>query len=58
MKGKLWTYTNPNNTKAQLDFILIKKKLINSALNYETFFYSEGISSDHRIVTVKIFVRG
>ena len=31
-KGKLWTYTFPNNSKVQLDYIFINKKCINSAL--------------------------
>ena len=34
-KGKLWTYTYPNNAKAQIDYILINKKWINSSLNCE-----------------------
>ena len=32
-KGKLWIYTNPNITKAQLDFIFIENKCVNNALN-------------------------
>ena len=32
-KGKLWTYTCANNTKAQIDDIFINKKWNNSALN-------------------------
>ena len=39
--GKLWTFTYPNGSKAQLDHILINKKWKNSALNceaYNTFF--------------------
>ena len=35
--GKLWTYTYPNNTKAQIDYVFINKKLNNSALNCEIY---------------------
>ena len=47
MKRKLWTYTYANNAKAQIDYILINKKEINSALNCEAYFSFEGVSSDH-----------
>ena len=50
-KGKLWTSTYAKKAKAQIDYILIKKKWNNSALN------CEGVSSDHRIATAKIRLR-
>ena len=53
-KGKLWTYTYANNTKAQIDYVFINKKWKNSAINYEAYSSFEGVSSDHRIVTAKI----
>ena len=53
-EGKLWTYTYANNTKAQIDYVLINKKWKNSALNCEAYSSFEGVSTDHRIVTVKI----
>ena len=53
-EGKLWTYTYPNNTKAQIDYVLINKKWKNSALNCEAYSLFEGVSTDHRIVTAKI----
>ena len=53
-KGKLWTCTYANNTKAQRDYILLNKKWINGALNCEAYSSFEGVSSDHRIVTAKI----
>ena len=52
--GKLWTYTYANNTKAQIDYVLINKKWKNSALNCEAYSSFEGVSTDHRIVTAKI----
>ena len=53
-EGKLWTYTYANNNKAQIDYVLINKKWKNSAMNCEGYSSSEGVSSDHRIVTAKI----
>ena len=47
-EGKLWTYMYANNTKAQIDYVLINKKWKNSAMN------CKGVSTDHRIVTAKI----
>ena len=53
-EGKLWTYTYANNTKAQIDYVLINKKWKNSAMNCEAYSAFEGVSTDHRIVTAKI----
>ena len=53
-KGKLWTYTYANNTKAQIDYVLINEKWKNSAMNCEAYSSFEGVSTDHRIVTAKI----
>ena len=55
-EGKLWTYTYANNTKAQIDYIFINKKWNNSAMNCEAYSSFEGESSDHRIVTAKIWL--
>ena len=53
-EGKLWTYTYANNTKAQIDYVLINKKWKNSPMNCEAYSSFEGVSTDHRIVTAKI----
>ena len=53
-EGKLWTYTYANNTKAQIDYVLINKKWKNSAMNCEAYSSFEGVSTNHRIVTAKI----
>ena len=37
IKEKLWTYTYPKNPKAQLDYILMNKEWINTALNSEAY---------------------
>ena len=55
-KGKLWTYTYANNTKAQIDYIFINKKWNNSALNCKAYSSSEGVSSNHQIVMAKIWL--
>ena len=52
-EGKLWTYTYANNTKAQIDYVFIKK-WENSAVNCEAYSSFEGVYTDHRIVTAKI----
>ena len=51
-EGKLGTYTDPNNAKAYLDYILIR--CMNSNFNCAVYSSFEGLSSDHRIVTSKI----
>ena len=55
-EGKLWTYTYANNTKARIDYVLINKKWENSAINCEAYSSFEGVSTDHRIVTAKIWL--
>ena len=55
-KEKLWTYTYENNTKAQIDYVFINKKCNNSAVNSQAYSSFEGVSSDHRIVTAKIWL--
>ena len=55
-KGKLWTYTYANNTKAQIDYVFINKKWNNSTLNCEAYTSFEGVSSDHQIVMAKIWL--
>ena len=44
----------PNSSKAQRDYIFITKKWINCAMNQEAYSSFEGISSDHRIILVRI----
>ena len=42
---KLWTYTNANNTKTQIDYIFINKKWNNSALKCKAYFSFKGVYS-------------
>ena len=53
-EGKLWTYTYANNNKAHIDYVFINREWKNSAMNCEAYSSFEGVSSDHRIVTVKL----
>ena len=55
-KGELWTYNYANNTKAQIEYILINKKWNNIILNCEAYFSFESVSSNHQIVTAKIIL--
>ena len=55
-EGKLWTYTYANNNKAQINYVFINKKGKNSAMNCEAYSSFEGVSSDHQIVTAKIWL--
>ena len=57
MEGKLWTYTYTNNSKTEIDYVFIKRKWNNSAVNCEAYSSFEGVSTDHRIVTAKIRLR-
>ena len=52
--GKLWTNTYANKSKAQIDYLFMNRKWKNSAMNSEAYSTFEGVSSDHRIVTIKI----
>ena len=52
-EGKLLIYTYANNSKAQIDYVLINKKWKNSAMNCEVYSSFKSVSSDHRIVMVK-----
>ena len=53
-KGKLWTKTYPNNAKTKIDYILMYKKWINSALDCKVYSSFEGVSSGLRIVIARI----
>ena len=48
-KGKLWTYTFANYTKAQIDYVFMNKKWNNSALNRKVYSSFVGVSSDHQL---------
>ena len=53
-RNKQWTHIYPNGVKAQLDYIFINKKWINSAMNCQPYNSFRSVYSDHRIVTSDI----
>ena len=53
--GKLWTCQYPNGSRAQLDYIIVRRKWVNSvtdAQSYKTTF--DTITSDHKAITATI----
>ena len=52
--NKLWSFQYPGGAKAQLDYILIRKKWINSVKNSRAYSSFDSVMSDHRIVSAKI----
>ena len=59
-KRKLWTLKYPNKAKAQLDYILIRRKWINSVRDCQPFSTTfNSICSDYRPIslTIKLSLR-
>ena len=58
-KGQLWTFEYPFGLRAQLDYILFRKKWKNSVKNTRSYSSFSSVGSDHRIVssTVKLSLR-
>ena len=52
-KNRLWNHRRPNGQRVQLDYILVRKKWINSIKNSRAYCSFEGIQSDHRIVSCR-----
>ena len=48
---KMWTYEDPKRSKHQIDYILWRKKWINSVKNCQAYNTMSAVGSDHRIVT-------
>ncbi|KAL5270988.1 hypothetical protein ACHWQZ_G001587 [Mnemiopsis leidyi] len=49
--SKLWTYEDPKKQRHQIDFILWRKKWINSVKNCQAYNSMQTVGSDHRIVS-------
>ena len=58
-KQQLWTFEYPSGNRAQLDYILFRKKWRNSIKNSRSYSSFSSIGSDHRIVssTIKLSLR-
>ena len=52
--GKLWTFIGPGGHKAQIDYIIVRRKWRNSVLNCEAYSSFASVGSDHRVVSAKI----
>ena len=52
--NRLWTFQYPNGSKAQLDYILIRKKWVNSVQSSRVYSSFNSVLSDHRIVSARI----
>ena len=52
--NRLWTFQYPGGSKAQLDYILVRKKWINSVQSSRVYSSFNSVFSDHRIVSAKI----
>jgi len=58
-KGQLWTFEYPSGGRAQLDYLIFRKKWKNSVKNSPAYSSFSSVGSDHRIVssTVKLSLR-
>ena len=52
--SKLWTFTYPNQSRTQIDYILINKKWVKSATNCQTYNSFAQIGSDHKVVVANL----
>ena len=52
---KIWTFTYPNKTREQLDYILVRRKWLNSVKDCEPFSSTfSSLCSDHRPLSMRI----
>ena len=52
--NKLWTFEYPNGKRAQLDYVLVRRKWINSIKECRPYSSFSSVRSDHRIVTAEL----
>ena len=53
-KNQLWTFEYPNGSRAQLDFIMVRKKWHNSVKDCRAYSSFSSVGSDHRIVSASV----
>ncbi|XP_029654701.1 craniofacial development protein 2-like, partial [Octopus sinensis] len=58
-KGRLWTFESPLGDRAQIDYLIFRKKWRNSVKDSRSYSSFSSVGSDHRIVsaTVKLSLR-
>ena len=50
-KGQLWTFEYPTGGRAQLDYLIFRKKWRNSVKDSRAYSTFSSVSSDHRVVS-------
>ena len=53
-RNQLWSFEYPSGQRAQIDYILFRKKWINSVKNSRSYSSFSTVGSDHRIVSLDI----
>ena len=53
-KGQLWTFEYPNGNRAQLDYLLFRKKWRNSIKDSRSYSSFSSVGSDHRVISAKL----
>ena len=53
-KNQLWTFEYPNSSRAQIDFIMVRKKWQNSIKDCRAYSSFSSVGSDHRIVSASV----
>ena len=53
-KGQLWTFEYPSGQRAQIDYLLFRKKWRNSVRDARSYSSFSTVGSDHRIVSAKV----
>ena len=53
-KGQLWTFEYPSGDRAQLDYLIFRKKWKKSVKNSRSYSSFSSVGSDHRIVSSKV----
>ena len=52
--NKIWTFEYPNGARAQVDYVLVRRKWINSIKECRPYSSFASVGSDHRIVTADV----
>ena len=52
--GQLWTFEYPNGNRAQLDYLIFRKKWQNSVRDSRAYSSFSSVGSDHRIVSARV----
>ena len=53
-KGQLWTFEYPNGDRAQLDYLLVRKKWRKSIKDSRSYSTLSSVGSDHRVISARI----